>query len=220
VEPSPTPRVVVRGEVTLRVPPSHATLSITATGRDRRQDRALAQLGEHQQQVTALLERFSALVTRHSTAGVSVRPELAEKNRVTGYVASVTTQVRLDDVDRVGEVAVAAAGLEGCSLWGPSWRLDRDAPEYGQARTEAISEALSRARGYAAAVGSSVTGLVELRDVGTGAMAPMAFAAGGARMRGAAAAAPELDLEPALQEVHGAVEAVFTLSPPDLDALA
>jgi len=116
-------------------------------------------------------------------------------------------------------VAVAAAGLEGCSLWGPSWRLDRDAPEYGQARTEAISEALSRARGYAAAVGSRVTGLVELRDVGTGAMAPMAFAAGGARMRGTAAA-PELDLEPALQEVHGAVEAVFTLSAPDLDALA
>lgn len=215
----PTPRVVVRGETTLRVRPSHATLSITATARDKRRDRALAVVGEVQASVAALLAEHAALVTRSSTAAVSVHPEQAERNRVTGYRASITTQVRLDDVDRVGEVAVAAAALDGCSLWGPSWRLDRDDPAHAQARTEAIGEALSRARGYAQAVGSRVTALVELRDVGTGAVAPMMMAASARGARAGAAALPELELEPALQEVHGAVEAVFLISAPDLEEL-
>jgi uncharacterized protein YggE len=192
----PTPRVVVRGETTLRVRPSHATLSITATARDKRRDRALAVVGEVQASVAALLAEHAALVTRSSTAAVSVH-----------------------DVDRVGEVAVAAAALDGCSLWGPSWRLDRDDPAHAQARTEAIGEALSRARGYAQAVGSRVTALVELRDVGTGAVAPMMLAASAQGARAGAAALPELELEPALQEVHGAVEAVFLISAPDLEEL-
>ncbi len=215
----PTPRVVVRGETTLRVRPSHATLSITATARDKHRDRALFLIGEVQSGVTALLAEHAALVTRSSTTSVAVYPEQAERNKVTGYRASITTQLRMDDVDRVGEVAVAAAALDGCSLWGPSWRLDRDDPAHAQARTEAIGEALSRARGYAAAVGSRVTALVELRDVGTGAVAPMMMAAGVRGRAGGAAPLPEIELEPTLQEVHGAVEAVFLISAPDLEEL-
>ncbi|SCX37465.1 hypothetical protein SAMN03159343_0108 [Klenkia marina] len=214
----PSPRVVVRGETTLRVRPSHATLSITATARDKRRDRALALLGDLQRGVTDLLAAHAELVTRSSTAAVGVHPEQAERNRISGYRASVTTQVRIDDVDRVGELAVAAAALDGCSLWGPSWRLDRDDPAHAEARTEAIGEAVARARGYAAAVGSTLTGLVELRDDGTSSGTPMMVMAGSAR--GArAAAAPELDLEPTLQEVHGAVEAVFLISAPNLEEL-
>lgn len=213
------PRVVVRGETTLRVRPSHATLSITATARDKRRDRALQLLGDVQRGVTDLLAAHADLVTRSSTAAVGVHPEQAERHRITGYRADVTTQVRVDDVDRVGELAVAAAALDGCSLWGPSWRLDRDDPAHAQARTEAIGEAVARARGYAAAVGATLTGLVELRDVGTGAVVPMAMMAAGSPRGVRAVAAPELDLEPTLQEVHGAVEAVFLISAPNLEEL-
>ncbi|MEI4270466.1 SIMPL domain-containing protein [Klenkia sp. LSe6-5] len=213
----PTPRVVVRGETTLRVPPSHATLSLTAEARDRHRDRALVLLGDVQRTVADLLAEHAALVTRSATAAVGVHAEHSDRQRVTGYRATVTTQVRVDDVDRVGELAVAAAGLDGCSLWGPSWQLDRDDPAWARARTEAIGEAVARARGYAEAVGSTLTGLVELRDVGTGAVSPAMMMAGSARS--AVRAAPELDLEPALQEVHGAVEAVFLISAPNLEEL-
>ncbi|SDH00290.1 hypothetical protein SAMN05660324_4100 [Klenkia brasiliensis] len=211
--------MVVRGETVLRVRPSHATLSITATARDRRRDRALALVGEVQAGVAALLAEHAALITRSSTAAVGVHPEHDDRGRVTGYRASVTTQVRVEDVDRVGELALAAAALPDCSLWGPDWRLDRDDPAHAQARTEAIGEALSRARGYASALGSRVTALVELRDVGTGPAVPMMMAASARAGRAGAAALPELDLEPALQEVHGAVEAVFLVSAPDLEEL-
>lgn len=212
----PAPRVVVRGEVTHRVPPDHATLTVTATGRDRHRDRALAQLRDSQQGVTALLERFADLVTDHATQGVSVQPVLEGRRRITGYVATVTTRVRIDDVDRAGEVVVAAAALDGCELWGPAWSLDRDSPAHAETRAAAIGEAVTRARGYAAALGSTLTGLVELRDVGTGVGHPMALAASSRVFQ---PAEPELDLTPAPQDVHGAVEAVFSLSPPDLDAL-
>lgn len=210
----PTPRVVVRGETTLRVRPSHATLSITAMARDRRRDRALALLGDVHRSVTDLLAAHPDLVTRSSTSAIGAHPESDDRGRVTGYRADVTTQVRVDDVERVGELAVAAAALEGCSLWGPNWQLDRDDPAHARARTEAIAEAVARARGYASAVGSTLTGLVELRDVGTGSVAPMVMA-----VSRKASPAPELDLEPALQEVHGAVEAVFLISAPDLEEL-
>ncbi|SDN45565.1 hypothetical protein SAMN05660199_00034 [Klenkia soli] len=208
-----SPRVVVRGETTLRVRPGHATLSITATARDAQRDRALELLADLQRGVVDLLEQHAGLITRHSTAAVGVHPEYSDQKDVTGYQAAVTTELRLDDVDRVGEVALAAAALDGCSLWGPNWALDRDDPAHARARTEAIGEAVSRARGYALAVGSTLTGLVELRDVGTGGTGPMMMAVS---RRGAT---PELDLEPALQEVHGAVEAVFLISPPNLEEL-
>ena len=213
-----TPRVVVRGETTLRVRPSHATLSITATARHQQRDRALSRLGDLQRGVADLLAQHAALITRHSTAAVSVHPEQDARNRVTGYLASTTTQLRVDDVDRVGEVAIVAAALEGCSLWGPDWALDRDDPAHAQSRTEAIGEAVTRARGYAAAVGSTLTGLVELRDVGAGGHSPrmMAVSAFDAPV---GEPAPQLDLEPSLQEVHGAVEAVFLISPPNLEEL-
>lgn len=212
------PRVVVRGETTLRVRPSHATLSITVTARDKRRERALTLLGDLQSGVTDLLARHAELVDRYSTATVTAYPEQDDRGRTTGYAASTTTQLRIGDVGRVGEVAVAAAALEGCSLWGPDWGLDRDDPAHAQARTGAIGEAVARARGYAAAVGSTLTGLVELRDVGTGAGAPMMLAAA-YKSRTGAPELPELDLEPATQEVHGAVEAVFLISPPNLEEL-
>ncbi len=68
-------------------------------------------------------------------------------------------------------------------------------------------------------MGATLTGLVELRDVGTGAVVPMAMMAAGSPRGVRAVAAPELDLEPTLQEVHGAVEAVFLISAPNLEEL-
>ncbi|KQS66024.1 SIMPL domain-containing protein [Modestobacter sp. Leaf380] len=213
----PAPRVVVRGDVTHRVAPDHAELTLTVTGRDRQRDRALALVADHQRGVTDLLERFADLVTEHSTQGVSVHPVVEGRHRVTGHLASVSTRVRVAEVGRAGELAVAAAALGGCELWGPHWGLDPDSPAHAAARTAAIGEAVTRARGYAAAVGSTLTGLVELRDVGAG-HGGLPVSATASRASGLPEA-PEFDLTPALQDVHGAVEAVFTLTPPDLDAL-
>lgn len=213
---APAPRVVVQGEAVVSAPPDQASVTVTVTTRDRRSDRAVAALAAAQRQLTDLLERSAAAVGEHATERVTVHPELApQSRRVTGHVASLTTRVRLEDTDAVGEFVVAAAGIEGAAVFGPTWTLRRDSPAHQQARDAAVTDALDRARTHAAALGCTLTGLVELRDVAGGRAGPVLFAAA-ARSGGRDA---ELDLEPARQEARGHVELTCTVSAPDPEVL-
>jgi uncharacterized protein len=201
------PRVVVRGEAVAEVPPDAADLVVTVEVRDRRRDRAVARLAERQQELTALLDQHRDVLGPVSTDAVSVFPE-SDGTRVTGSIATTTTRVPLTDVTAAGELAVAMARLADTALSGPHWRLSRDHPAHQQVRTDAVADAISRARAYAGALGCRLTGLVEVRDAGArGGPGPVAFAL--------AASAPSLDLQPALQQVRGAVEVTFTMSEPD-----
>jgi len=205
-----SPRVVVRGEAVAEVPPDGADLAVTLTVRDRRRDRALAQLAVRQQELTALLAGHRAELRSVATDAVAVYPE-SDGSRVTGHVATTTTRLELDDVGVAGELAVTVAGLADASLHGPHWRLSRSHPAHQDVRTRAVADAVARARAYAEALGGRLTGLVEVRDAGARGGAPRveAFAFT------AAAAAPQLDLQPAPLEVRGSVEVTFTMSEPD-----
>jgi uncharacterized protein YggE len=199
------PRVVVRGEAVTEVLPDAADLVVTVEVRDRRRDRALSALAGRQRALTDLLAAHGDVLGTVATDAVSVHPE-HDGNRVTGHVAAVVTRVQLDRLDAAGELAVAVAALPGTSLSGPHWRLSRTHPAHQAVRTEAVTDAISRAAAYAAALGCRLTGLVEVRDTGGGgALRAMAFAS----------AAPELELQPAPQEVRGSVEVTFTMSVPD-----
>jgi uncharacterized protein YggE len=203
-----SPRVVVRGEAVTEVPPDAADLVVTVEVRDRRRDRAVARLAERRQELTALLDQHRDVLGPVSTDAVSVFPE-SDGTRVTGSIATTTTRVPLTDVTAAGELAVAMAGLADTALSGPHWRLSRDHPAHQAARTDAVADAIRRAQAYAGALGCWLTGLVEVRDAGAGdgGPAPIAFAR--------AASAPSLDLQPALQQVRGAVEVTFTMSEPE-----
>jgi len=208
-----SPRVVVRGEAHAEVLPDGADLAVTLTARDRRRDRALALLAARQQELTTLLDRHRDVLGTVSTDAVAVHPEY-DDSRVTGHVATTTARLELVDVGGAGElaVAVAVAGLADASLHGPHWRLSRSHPAHSEVRTRAVTDAVTRARAYAEALGGRLTGLVEVRDTGTrggGAQRVEAFALA------ATAVAPQLDLRPAPLEVRGSVEVTFTMSEPD-----
>jgi uncharacterized protein len=96
---------------------------------------------------------------------------------------------------------------------GPTWRLRTDSAAFERARLAAVRDAVHRARQYAAAFGAELTALLEVSDVGL---------AGGFQVAGAMPAMArfessdiQLDLTPARQEVHGAVEVRFAMSDPD-----
>jgi uncharacterized protein len=208
-----SPRVVVRGEAVAEVLPDAADLVVTIEVRDRRRDRALAALGGRQQELTALLDGHRDGLGAVATDAVSVFPDAPEGTRGGGSVATVTTRVQVSDVAAAGRLAVAVAGLADTSLYGPHWRISRGHPVHDEVRADAVADALARARGYAAALGVGLTGLVELRDAGSG---------GGGRLATAslAMAAPELELQPGPIDVHGSVEMTFTMSPPDQEVYA
>jgi uncharacterized protein YggE len=206
------PQVVVRGEAMLIVDPEVADVHVTVQVRARDRQTALERCSARQAEVTAVVAAAGNAVEVTETAGVSIHLEVRDRRAPGEPVASLHTRLTLGRLDAVGELVVALGRLDDVNVSGPYWRLRPDSPAAEQARLAAVREAVTRARHYAAAFGAQLTALVEISDTGlggglqvAGAMAPM----------GRFESEPHLDLVPARQEVHGAVEVRFTMSAPD-----
>ena len=211
---SPSPQVVVRGEAILLVEPEVADLVVTVRTRARDRQTALERCRARQDEVSAVLSSAGDAVETVETTAVSVQLELRDRGTPGEPVACVRTRLTVARLDAVGDLVVALGRLDDVEVSGPMWRLRPDSPSVEQARLDALRDAVYRARQYAAAFGAELTALLEISDVGlsgggfrvAAAMAPMApFEAGEL----------QLDLTPAGQEVHGAVEVRFAISAPD-----
>ena len=225
------PLVSVRGEAVLEVEPETAQLDVVVGARDKHREDTLRRLDERQRAALGLVESFGEAVERVETNAVRIGPEFKDgrpAERVLGYSAVVRNAVTVTDFTRLGDLVARLAELEMVDVAGPWWRLRRDSPVYRDARTAAARDAVRRAREYAEALGSRLTGVVQLADTGllseaarddwaAGAVAPMA-----APMRTMSASAPvpvTLDLEPARQVVRATVEARFRMAAPAVDDL-
>jgi uncharacterized protein YggE len=211
---NPSPQVVVHGEAVLLVDPEVADISVTVRTRARDRQTALERCAARQAEVTALLTAADDAIEDMETTGVSVQLEVRDRRAPGEPVASVQLQVTVHRLDLVGDLFVALGRLDDVEVFGPTWRLRPDSPAAERARSEAVRDAVRRARQYAAAFGAELTALVEVSDIGLS----------GGSFRVAAAMdsmAPfestdiHLDLTPARQQVHGAVAVRFTMSEPD-----
>jgi uncharacterized protein YggE len=212
--PTPGPQVVVRGEAMLLVDPEIAELGVTVTGRARDRQSALERCRARQDEVTAVVTAAGDAVEAVETTGLSVHREIRQGRGDGEPVASVHTRLTVGRLDAVGDLVVALGRLDDVDVAGPWWRLRRDSPAVEEARLAAVRDAVHRARQYASAFGAELTALLEVGDAG--------LSGGGFRVAEAMASmAPfggterPLDLAPARQEVHGAVEVRFAMSPAD-----
>jgi uncharacterized protein len=216
------PYVSVRGEAALDVEAEVAHLTITVNARDRKRETAVDQLTRRNATVLARVAEFGEAIETVETTGLRVHPWYREgrpTDRVDGYVAQTTHTLAIVDFTLLGDVAIAVADEDDVTLFGPMWGLRRDSDAYRQARLQAVQDAVGRARDYAAALGSTVTGLVHLADVGLlgdGATPYPGGAVSVARMAGTAEPSPPLTLEPQRQVAAARIEARFTIAPPDL----
>jgi uncharacterized protein YggE len=211
---NPSPQVVVHGEALLVVEPEVADISVTVRTRARDRQTALERCAARQAEVTALLTAVDDAIEDTETTGMSVRLEIRDRRAPGEPVASVHTQATVHRLDLVGDLVIALGRLDDVEVFGPTWRLRPDSPAAERARSDAVRDAVRRARQYAAAFGAELTALVEVSDVG--------LSGGGFRVAGAVdSMAPfesngiHLDLTPARQQVHGAVAVRFTMSEPD-----
>jgi uncharacterized protein YggE len=212
--PYPEPQVVVRGDALLVVEPEVADLGVTVRVRARDRQTALERCRSRQDEVTAAVRAAGDAIETAETTGLAVYVEQRPGGGPGDPVASLHTRLVIGRLDAVGDLVVALGRLDDVEVSGPSWRLRPDSPAYERARLAAVSDAVRRARTYAAAFGAELTALLEVSDPGTAhpgfrvadAMAAMApFEAGGLH----------LELTPARQEVRGAVEVRFAMSTPD-----
>jgi uncharacterized protein YggE len=223
---TPSPTVSVRGEAVLEVQPELAllTISVEAHGSDRRA--ALDLLSQRARAVAELVTRFEVGIERSETSRLNVYPELDNKRteRVRRYAGRCSTSLSIHDFGVLSDLLVAASTIDLVSIDGPWWRLRTTSDVYRRARLVAASDAMARARDYAAAFGAEIVGLVEIADLGLSHQ-PMAHPGFGSAAAGAVqfsardgTAGPEFSLEPGRLEVVGQVEARFTLTEPDLAA--
>jgi len=210
---APAPQVTVRGEALLVVDPELADVDVTVRVRARDRETALQRCSARQEEVLAVIAAAGEAVEVTETTGVSVYLEVRDRRAPGEPVASLHTRLTLGRLDAVGELVVALGRLDDVEVSGPFWRLRPDSPATEQARLAAVQDAVRRARQYAAAFGATLESLVDVSDTGVG--------GAGLRVAGAMASMarfegePHLDLVPARQELHGAVEVRFTMSEPD-----
>ncbi|MCX5289003.1 MULTISPECIES: SIMPL domain-containing protein [unclassified Streptomyces] len=218
------PRIAVRGEARLEVDPEIARIGITVASRGKDRRAALDDLTRRNTTALDLTKTYGDAVERLETGAFSITPELKDKGRgerIHAYHGRVHITAELTDFTALGELTTRLADLDLTRVDGPWWALRPNSPAHRQARQQAVKEAVQRAREYAEALGTTLAALVELADIGAEDAQPYPQTPG--RMRsmayGAAAedttAAP-LDLEPQRQRIFAAVNARFTMAPPQL----
>ncbi|ARF54828.1 SIMPL domain-containing protein [Streptomyces gilvosporeus] len=222
-----TPRVAVRGEARLEVEPEIARIFVTVTARGTDRNTTLTDLTRRNDQALTLIKSYGDAVEKLETGAFSITPQLTDKGRnerIRAYHGSVTLTATLNDFTALGELTTRLGDLDLTRLAGPWWSLRPDSPAHRTARTQAVREAVQRAREYAEALGARLDALVELADLGADApttpTAPGALRGYGAppppAAPGGAPATPALDLQPQRQTVHAHVNARFTMTRPAL----
>lgn len=222
------PVLAVRGEVTLEVDPEIARVevSVAASAPDCAEARRL--LAQRGAVVEQILGEFGDVIEKTESSGTRVSPQplgRAGPGPVAGYHGVIHHAVTVTGFDRLGELMARLSEPEMTEVGGPWWDLRPESQVYREARIAAVSDAVGRARDYAAAVGSQLSGLIELADThllsdsrGPAESRPLAGPAQRLphRPRALAAEEPVFDLAPAVQRVRACVEARFSITEPDL----
>jgi uncharacterized protein YggE len=179
-----TPVIVTTGGAVLQRAPDRAWVTIAAESRARTPEEAQRANVTAMTAVTAKVRASGVPAEAIQTVGYNLQPEFDYANgrqTLRDYLARNEIQIRVDALDRVGEILGAAVGSGATNVSGIRFDVkDRDAAER-EALSRAVADAVARAQ--AAAAGAHVTvdrilRVEEQRDVPVPQPRPMAMMAG------------------------------------------
>jgi uncharacterized protein YggE len=169
--PSPStpaePVVVVQGEGFVQAVPDRAWITISAESRASSPREAQKRNTDAMNPVQEKLKAAGIPGDAIKTIGYDVQYEWEWVNnrRVgRGYVARNTIEVRVDNVDRVGEYLEIAAGSGATSLGGIRFDLKDRAKLERQALQLAVSDARAKAEAAAAGAGRSIDRITRIDE--------------------------------------------------------
>ena len=182
-------------------------------------DRLTADLAAHGGvTLEADTERHPLTWSAHSATTYAERAydDRSGRHEPTGQVtAEVAVMIAVRAFELIGPLGAVLAAHEPVRVHGVDWHVDWDNPAWPDVRAAAIKAAITKARDYAAALGSSLRSVEHIADAGllggNDAQPGFTHAVGYARAAsggGEGSDAPSLD--PVPQELTAIVEARFT----------
>ena len=176
----PTPTVVTSGEGVVQAIPDRAWVTITAESRASNPREAQRRNAEAMAPVQDKLKAAGIPADAIRTIGYDLQQEwdYVNNRRVSrGFVARNTVEVRIDAIDRVGELLEIAVSSGATSIGGIRFDVkDRDKLERDALRL-AAADARAKADAAAAGVNARVSRILRIEEHGVVAPPPMPYVA-------------------------------------------
>lgn len=167
------PVVVTYGEATVKRAPDQAWLSLSTETRDTKADEARRMSAETMTIVQSKLLDLGLSADAIRTTGYNLTPEIEWKNgrgTVRGYLVRNQIDVRVDKLDRLGDVIDAANATRETALTisGPRFGLKDEGAVETEALQLAVQVALGRAKAIAAGAGKVIGGIMRIEEQNLG----------------------------------------------------
>jgi uncharacterized protein len=164
------PVVTVGGSGSVSVKPDRATIRLGAWHQADTALEAQSRVNEIISKATEAIRELDIEGMVIQTSGLSLSPvydyQRNQEPRITGYRASITLSVRIDDIDRTGTVIDAAMKTGANQLQGVAFSLKDDSGARRDALRKAVEDARMKAETIADALGRSIYALVEVQEQG------------------------------------------------------
>jgi uncharacterized protein YggE len=164
------PVLTVSGSGTARVAPDEATVRLGVLAQAPTAREAQAQVNRSAQAVLDAIRKLGVAPERIQTSGLSLNPQYAQgrgdQPRISGYQATNTVTVLLDDLAKVGPVIDAGLAAGANNLDGVSFGLRDDVAAKAAALAEAVRSARSKAEALAKALKVRLVEILEVAEGG------------------------------------------------------
>jgi uncharacterized protein YggE len=165
----PPRQITVTGEGNVSAAPDLAWINLGVSHRAKTAQEAVAMMSGGMSAVMAELAAAGVAETDIQTGQLSLYPFYDDVNatptqKVLGYDASITVDVRVRDLDRTGAVLDAVVAEGANTFGGIRFELADPAATYTAARREAVADGRAKADLYADAAGVTLGHLVTLSE--------------------------------------------------------
>lgn len=207
VAPAESVTAVGTGEVAAA--PDRARLDFSAQVKRDDAQKALREVSGKAERIAKALRAAGIAKTDIRTTNLNMYPERTPSGTVNGYQASITVQVEVRDVERIGKLIVAATKAGATDFSGPAFYLSKDNQAHDQAIDAAVADAERRAELMAKASGRKVGAVITLTEAPMPS-GPIPFA-GGVRMEKAAMDSYSVPVEQGTVQAMTQVTVTFEL---------
>jgi uncharacterized protein YggE len=165
----PPRQITVTGEGNVSAAPDLAWINVGVTHRAKTAQEAVAAMSAGMSAVTAELTAAGVAETDIQTGQLSLYPFYDDLNntptqKVLGYTASITVDVRVRDLDRTGAILDAVVSEGANTFGGIRFEMTDPAAAYAEARREAVADGRAKAELFADAAGVTLGHLVTLSE--------------------------------------------------------